>query len=202
MRAGGAEHYQRETDGFMKITFNREPRLCANSACDVWFTPAHPSQKYHEPRCKNDVNNDKNRIRYNDNNPIEERMCHLDTCGVRFVPNRRDQRFHSDQCRTRHNHNNQNLRRRQQRANIASGVPTRKRKYHIDIDPYHRTNTERMRYDGEERRMKLMTIPTKLTHGTPSQEGSTDTLSWQDTLDLMFPYTDAELRDMGDAHPD
>ena len=132
----------------MNIAFNQDPRLCANSACDKWFTPVHPAQKYHTPRCKNDVNNDKNKTRYNDSNPIEERSCHLEECGVRFLPNRRNQRFCKNKCRSRHNHNNQNNRSRQQRANIAAGVPTRKRKRHIDIDPYHRTKTERMRYDG------------------------------------------------------
>ena len=175
----------------MTITFNQDPRLCANSACDVWFKPLHPAQKYHTPRCKNDVNNEINRIKYNDNNPIESRVCFLDECGVRFLPDRRDQRFHCEKCRTRHNHNNQNDRRRQQRANIAAGVPTRKRKRHGDRNPYHRTATEYMRYDGPERKMKLVTIPKTLT--------SKEDLSWEETLDLMFPHTDAELREMDAA---
>ena len=176
----------------MRITFNGAPRLCAYSECDVWFKPNHPSQKYHEVNCKNIVHNDNNRTKYNTNNPIESRICFLDECGLRFLPDRRDQRFCHVKCRSRHHHNNQNLRRRQNRENIAAGLPNRKRKHYGGHDPYHRTKTEYMRYDGPERKMKLVKIPTTLQDGQRQPEG----LSWEETLDLMFPYTDAELRDI------
>ena len=170
----------------MNIVFNRDPRLCANSTCDVWFTPIHPSQKYHELRCKNDVNNANNKAKYNKQNPIETKICYLDACGMRFLPYRRDQRFCHEKCRSRHHYNNQNLRRRRKKDEIAASVPKRKRGYYDEIDPYHRTEREYMRYNGSDRRMKLVTIPKKL-YSTSKED-----LTWKDVANLCIEYNEAE----------
>ena len=173
------------------------PISCRAPECEEVFIPRDPRQHYHSVDCqrvenlrrlsqaRKDARERQGRPAYGSLKELKKestwrnpRVCADSSCNVTFTPTHYLQRYHSPTCRYRTD---------QSRALVVR----RRQSVERENDSY-RGNTHRyMRYNGDTKKMEEITTPTTLLDGPHS----TDDVSWEEALDLMFPYTDAELKE-------